>query len=81
MKPKSPPDIPFPQYPTTPTPIKVPYDLPELPNTDMMSPYSVNISHLTAAFGDADLMENSGVRRAYLKELDPGGQLDVGKMA
>ena len=45
----------------------------------MMSPYSVNIYRLTAAFSDADIMENFSFRRAFLTKLEPGGQLDIGK--
>ena len=49
------------------------------PNTSMMSPYSVNISRLTASFGDANILGNFGERSAHLQQLDPDGKLDRAK--
>ena len=77
--PISPPGFSHPQYPTTPAPIKVPYDLPLQANTALMSPYSVNVSRLTATFGDTDILDNFGERSANLRRLDPDGQLDLSK--
>ena len=74
-----PPGFSSPRYPPTPAPIQVPYDLPLQTHTVMMSPYSANISRLTTAFGDADILDNFSERTAYLQRLDPGGQLDLSK--
>ena len=62
------------QYHPTPASIQVLYDLPLLPITAMMSPYSTNISRLTTT-----ILDNFGERTAYLQQLDPGGVLDLSK--
>ena len=62
------------QYHPTPASIQVPYDLPLLPITAMMSPYSTNISRLTTT-----ILDNFGERIAYLQQLDPGCVLDLSK--
>ena len=77
MMPKSPPGFPSPQYSTRPPTIQVPYDLPHLPNSVQMSPFSANVARLTAAFGDADVLDEYADGMNYLAELDPGGQLDI----
>ena len=56
----------------------VPANLPVQPVMSGMSPYCANISRLTAAFGDADLIDGFDQRKEYLAKLDPGGLLEPG---
>ena len=62
---------------TNPPPIMMPYNLPMQAITAMMPPYTMNISQLTASFGDANMLDNFGEKSGYLhiQQLDLGGQL------
>ena len=52
----------------------MPFNLPLPPDTALMSPFSANISRLTATFGDMDIMDNFVDKRSNLTKLDPEGK-------
>ena len=68
----SPPGFPSPVYPRPHM-----YNLPVQP-ANQRSPFSVNISRLTDAFGEADLVDDLDDERAELAQVDPSGIFDVG---
>ena len=66
--------------PGFPTPVYPPPHMNNLPvqPANQRSPFSVNISRLTATFGEADLIDDLADEQAELAQADPTGTFEVG---